>query len=340
MGGCYSYDYRSREPKKTQAKLEKISAKGVVTKLINAFWKTGERENLIKAQVAFASSNKSGFFLRLADSQGIKNAADIPKEFPETEYEVKFDVEPVEGNDSEPGIADYLNAFDFPAVATARFLKDPVNITATGVNNFYGNNGEERLVVIEKGGNLYLKEKGPAAPLETNVEFQEVVIKRTETRYPASFSEVQEKIKEVTEEGAEYKGKIRKEKGDAFLLDTSDGRLYSMSFTRAHLIKPGEKNESGIQRQLELEYAGYIPKFPGFKLNSEEQIVEGMVDLAKYTGVMYSNAPVKNGWRANLKLTGERKYDFITGNKASLERTLQPVLLLPESMPVYIGEEQ
>ena len=53
--------------------------------------------------------------------------------------------------------------------------------------------------------------------------------------------------------------------------------------------------------------------FNGFKINSEQQIVQGMVDLAKYIAVVYSSLPIRDGWRANVRPTSERKYDFITG---------------------------
>jgi len=89
-----------------------------------------------------------------------------------------------------------------------------------------------------------------------------------------------------------------------------------MSFTRAHLTRTGEIGESGIQRQLELEYAGYIPGFTGFEKNSEAQIVRNMVDLAKYTATMYGEAPVADGWRMSIGLTSERKYDFVNGKNA------------------------
>ncbi len=112
-------------------------------------------------------------------------------------------------------------------------------------------------------------------------------------------------------------------------MDLNDGRVYSMSFTRAHLTKPAERAESGIQRQLEMEYAGFMPSFPGFERNSEKQIVEGMVDLAKYTYALYNNAPVKSGWRMNLAITGERKYDFILGKHGALPEHRE-VLALPE----------
>lgn len=287
-----------------------------LTASFTRFKRNGNIEELVNSYKAFLSENNAGFIAELARVAGISKVEDIPKEFPDIEYEVKFDIQAT-GKRKEPEVVAYLNAFDFPASRTARFLKDPANNVSVGVNNFYGNGLDERLVVIEKGGGIYLKEKGPVVPVDVPVRFREIVIKRSEKRWQASFEEATKRVEDICrEEGVSYKGKIRKEKGDVFLLDASDGRIYSFTITRAHLVKPGEKQETKTQRQLEIEYAGYVPGFPGFQQGSETHLVRGMVDLARYTYALYSNAPVANGWRMNLELTGERKYDFIAGREA------------------------
>jgi hypothetical protein len=306
MGGCYSYNYSER--RETKREDWKSS--------LRSFVKNKSRSDLIKAYKAyFSSEDKPGFFIEVANMLGISSVENIPKEFPEIEYEVKFDVTPF-GKGNEPSVKEYLDAFDFPAGGNARFLKDPVNSVSIGTNNFYGGSLDERLVVIEKGGNIYLKEKGEVMGMSTGVSLEQIVIKRTEKRYQVPASEAIKKVTETCKEsGVEYRGKIRKEKGDAFILDSFDGRIYSMSFTRAHLMKPDEKEESGIQRQLELEYAGYLPFSENIDIGSEKQIVSGMVDLAKYTAVIFSEAPINSDWKMHLKITCERKYDFITGRK-------------------------
>jgi hypothetical protein len=151
-------------------------------------------------------------------------------------------------------------------------------------------------------------------PVNVGVQYEGIIVKRTELRYPSTMEEILNKVSAIKQENSDvmYRGKIRKEKGDAFLLDSADGRIYSMTVTRAHLIKPNEVIESAIQRQLEVEYAGFIPGFKGRDNNSEKQIVEGMVAIAKYIGVMYHGAPIVNGWNMDLAITNQRKYDFIT----------------------------
>ncbi len=311
MGGCYSGSYgysRCSLPSVPEWK----------TTLQDAI-KTRNREKLTDAYKSFFQNSGSlGFIAEMAKLVGISRVEQIPKEFPDIEYEVKFNIG-FEGR-SEPSIEDYLNAFDFPVARHARFLKDPIHSVATGINRFYGTSTDERLVVITKGGETFLKEKSERLPLDTGVPYQNIVIKRKEKRYGAELDEVINKINDVScGPDVSYRGRIRKEKGDDFVLDTNDGRIFSFTITRAHLILPGQDVETAVQRQLEIEYAGFLPGFSGFKENSEVQIIEGMVDLAKYTHGLYQNAPIGDRSRMRLSPTLERKYDFIVGIKSELE---------------------
>lgn len=314
MGGSYcdysrsSSSYSAPAPKKVRK-----APNPQWQQCLKSFVKTHKLEDLLTADKAFFRSRRKGFIPKLAEVCGIDTIEDIPKEFPTIEYEVKMNIVPI-GSGKEPGIIQYLDAFDFPVGGSTRFIKDPVHNCAEGTNHFIGDSLDERLVVIEKGGKTFLKEKGLVVQTNTGIPYENIVVKRTEERHPSEMEEVISKVKQITsEKGVEYRGKIRKEKGDDFILDTNDGRLYSFTITRAHLTKAGETQESGIQRQLEIEYAGYIPGFKSFEKNSEKQIVQGMVDMAKYTYGMYNNAPLGDGWRMDLQITGQRKYDFVLG---------------------------
>jgi hypothetical protein len=326
MGGCYS-DYSSRSVSSSYSAPKKVRkpANPKWQQLLKSFAKNHELSDLLSANRAFFRNRKKGFIAKLSEFSGLRSVSDIPKEFPEMEYEVKINVEP-SGMGKEPEVVQYLDAFDFPVGSSSRFIKDPINNFAVGINHFIGDSLDERLVVIEKAGGTYLKEKGLVVPLDLGIQYEDIIVKRTEERHQADMSEVLGKVKRITsEKGVEYRGKIRKEKGDAFLLDTSDGRIYSFTITRAHLTKAGDSIESGTQRQLEIEYAGYIPGFRGFEKDSEKQLVQGMVDLAKYTFAMYNNAPISDGWRMNLQVTEQRKYDFVLG-KDSREISPKKVL--------------
>lgn len=313
MGGCYNYS----PPEPGWKKRSK------------SFFQSGKIEDIVSAYRDFFETEESGFIQQLLDAKKLKEA---PKEFPDMEYEIKFNIGVVEGKGKEPDMKDYLNAFDFPPSNTARFLKDPCNIITEGTNHFFGEGIEERLVVIEKMGKFYLKEKGQPVQLDVSIPHQEIVIKRTEKRWETSIEEIMEKVGDIKKNNSAYKGKIRKEKGDIFILDTADGRIYSFTINRSHLGKE-------IQRQLEVEYAGYVPGFTAFEKNSEAQIVSGMVDLAKYIAVLYHNAPIANGWKMQLGITNERKYDFVakTGGKKCSPLYLDRTAL--EKLPSSAGLE-
>ena len=332
MGGCYvDYDRSSSR--------NSYNADKQWEKELKEFAKTYSQNKLVEAYKGFFREQNKGFFAKVASACSIKNIEDIPKEFPEIEYEVKFDIQP-NGKGKEPGLVEYLDAFEFPVSSGSRFLKDPVNNIAEGINHFIGDSMDERIVIIEKMGKQYLKEKGLVTMTNTGVPYENIVIKRTENRYPSSMEEILKKTELLKQENPDvlYRGKIRKEKGDAFLLDASDGRIYSMTVTRAHLIKPNETKESAIQRQLEVEYAGFIPGFKGMEKSSEKQIIEGMVAIAKYVGILYHGAPITDGWKMNLAITNQRKYDFIMQRDIKM-KTLSEVVFNPDS-PVMMLERE
>ncbi len=321
MGGSYSSSSTYAKPS-VQVNIQQC------TKLIKSFF-AGEIHSLAGAyNLFFAQDNysgtikKKGFIKQLADIQGCKN---IPKEFSEIEYEAKIAVDVLyyEKKRDElmknpsATIEQYLDAFEFPCTETQhRFLKDPINVVSEGKNHFYGKEDEEMLVVIEKGEKTFLKEKSQPLSLSTNVPLQYLVMKRTEKRYPATINQILEKIAETARSGGMYQGVIRKEKGDAFILDTNDGRIYSFTITRSHLEKKDEIiEEKKVQTQLEMEYAGYIPGFSAFQEDSESQIIAGMVDLTKYVLVLHNNTPLISEGRMKLSSTQERKYDFVCGRK-------------------------
>jgi len=48
-----------------------------------------------------------------------------------------------------------------------------------------------------------------------------------------------------------------------------------------------------------------------FEKDSEQQIVQGMVDLAKFTGIMYNSVPLKTGGRMEIQTTAQRKIIYL-----------------------------
>ncbi len=295
---------------------------------------------LFFAQDAYSgTAKKKGFIKQLAE---IQNCKEIPKEFPEIEYEAKIAVDVISdekrtdelmtdqsatnqsATNQSATIEQYLDAFEFPCTETVhRFLKDPINVISEGKNHFYGKEDEEMLVVIEKGEKTFLKEKSQPLELSTHIPLQNLVMKRTEKRYSAGVNQILEKIAETARAGGMYKGVIRKEKGDAFILDTNDGRIYSFTITRSHLEKKEGTEKTRVQTQLEIEYAGYIPGFSAFQEGSEKQIISGMVDLTKYVLVLHNNSPLIPSLRMRLSSTQERKYDFVSGREITFDKMIK-----------------
>jgi hypothetical protein len=191
MGGYYESErttYRPAWETNTEESLRK-------------FFRTGDVVHLTEAYKTYSATQDMGFIKTVLKH---RNRTEALKEFPEIEYEVKFDITPIEGKNKEPSINSYLNAFEFPPTKHARFLKDAVNTVSDGKNHFFGEGVEERLVVIEKGGKTYLKEKSQPLPLITGVQYESMVVKRTEHRYEANMSEVLAKVAKESGSGAAY----------------------------------------------------------------------------------------------------------------------------------------
>ncbi len=324
MGGCYdtSASY-ARSYSRSSEEVERENKSARMRRALGKWQEGKELSDLVSAFKLHDEMNGNGFVGYLLKRQG---AAEAPKEFPDIEYEVKLNIVPTAcpKGCEEPKILAYLDAFDFPPTQNARFLKDALHTNATGNNHFFGSGLDERLVVIEKGGKLYLKEKNQPMPLRTGVPYEQLVVKRTEKRWETNMQEILAKTREVAAEGNEYKGYVTKEKADDFVLDARDGRIYSFTITRAHLAGTDK-----VQRQLEIEYAGFVPGFEPHERENERQIVSGMVDLAKYVVMLHQDATVGKCWKMRVEPTSERKYDFVSGNKGVKALTAAEIDALP-----------
>ncbi|MBI4434514.1 hypothetical protein HY635_01735 [Candidatus Uhrbacteria bacterium] len=95
-------------------------------------------------------------------------------------------------------------------------------------------------------------------------------------------------------------GEMIKTRVKDFVLDTRDGRVYAVAVTFC-------ASRGRTQKQLEVEYAGYIAGVPGRTANSEREIVARTVELSKY---------IQNCLPAMLTLSTERKYTFVTRGRA------------------------
>lgn len=80
-----------------------------------------------------------------------------------------------------------------------------------------------------------------------------------------------------------------------FIFDPRDGRIYAVAVT---FCKSGGR----VQKQLEVEYAGYIPGFRDRKKNNEKQIISRTLELSR---CIYHCVPQM------LMPSIERKYEFV-----------------------------
>ena len=82
-----------------------------------------------------------------------------------------------------------------------------------------------------------------------------------------------------------------------FILDLKDGRIYSVCISFC-------KCRNNIQRQLEIEYSGYLDGFKRIN-NNEKQIINQTLQLSKF---IYDKTSL------SLEPTIERKFDFVNLN--------------------------
>ena len=92
-----------------------------------------------------------------------------------------------------------------------------------------------------------------------------------------------------------YVGEMTKDRVKDFIFDANDGRIYSIAVTFC-------RSKNRIQKQLEIEYAGYLPGFKNSNKNIEKQVVAGVQELSQY---------IHNNFFSILKPSVERKFEFV-----------------------------
>jgi hypothetical protein len=90
-------------------------------------------------------------------------------------------------------------------------------------------------------------------------------------------------------------GEMVKNRVKDFVLDATDGRIYAVAITFC-------KSKNKIQKQLEIEYAGYLPGFEDKKRGTEKQVIAGVQNLSKH---IHSYFPKM------LRSSVERKFEFV-----------------------------
>ena len=314
MGGCYGSSYGHSSPCSTpRPAAEPMDAQSLFKRRFKQYLKSGDRADLQKALQALNGEHK-GVINLMHQAAGIDAAV---KDFSDFEIEAKFEIDLQRRNGKkakEPAIEEIMDTFDMQFSPGALWIKDPVNAVATGQNRFFGTeDGEERVVIITKGGGVYLKEKGSVEPYSFGIPAEEYILRRRETRVATTLDACVAALLRHNKDGKlRDMGIIEKVKGDFFLINAQSGTEIGCSVTDSYKLPEREKR----QLQLELEYAGQIPGFPAPTKQSERAIVEEMSRL--YRGLLVTfgvePVPINADWQLQLTPTVERKYDFVSGN--------------------------
>jgi hypothetical protein len=90
-------------------------------------------------------------------------------------------------------------------------------------------------------------------------------------------------------------GEMVKNRVKDFVFDPRDGKIYAVAITFC-------ESKNKVQKQLEIEYAGYLPGVKNKRLDIEKQVVAGVQELSQY---IYKHFPKM------LKPSIERKFEFV-----------------------------
>ena len=118
-------------------------------------------------------------------------------------------------------------------------------------------------------------------------------------RHDYHLIDLDKKLNELKKDRRTKKiGKMVKVRVKDFVLDAFDGRIYAVAVT---FCGSGSK----VQKQLEVEYSGYISSFPKFRMGGEKEVVTGVVALSKF---------IYKGSSDILRPSVERKFEFVKNN--------------------------
>ena len=272
-----------------------------VDSLIKKFFDTHEVKKLIEAFNQYSADNPEGF-IREVYNAGNKT---IKKEFPDWEYECKFDIA------AKASLPEIMEAMEFPPTNTARFIKDAGNLLSKVTNHFYGTDEEERFVIIEKAGKFYLKEKGAREFLNHGIKNENLILKRRESKIEINPIEIANTIIEKYADGkTRNQGKLEKERIDAHLLNTFTGRIYSLT------VDGLVREDNASLKQLEVEYDGIIPGFSA-SMDDERAIISDLTAIAKHIIYFYQSIKLPNGESLRLVPSQQTKYDFVRKRPAA-----------------------
>ncbi len=231
----------------------------------------------------------------------------LPNEFKGIEYETKYDLQVIErGQEPEP--EEYLMKIIKKINIKSGFIKEDSILKRDSENFYYGKDDEDILTVMKKRDYNRLKYK---ESLTAEVEKVKHMLKRKETvNRGCSNEDVFKEIQRVTLEGAEFKGRIQRNRARTDFISIKTGRFYTVVLDICDVFR--EEKEPTKKRQIEVEYIGYLSdSYKGFMIESEKQIALDLVNLSKVIQKKATGLKVNKYKIKSLKPTSERKYDFL-----------------------------
>ncbi|CAG7659188.1 hypothetical protein PAECIP111802_07458 [Paenibacillus allorhizosphaerae] len=205
----------------------------------------------------------------------------ILKERAENEYEIKFKI-------LEEGlrIQEYLYRFEDSFTRSSRYLVDRVQ-ECTNMTSYFFTDKEKEYSIFKYKNETMLKIKKHRI-----IEGDQFPIFVNEELFHTKSSEI---ISQIMQPAIIYKGRMVKHRIKDFIVDTIDGRVYSLAVT---ICEASGK----LQYQLEVEYSGYIKGYGPFIENHENQIIESLEGLASF---VYSNL------KKVITPDTQRKFEFV-----------------------------
>ncbi len=235
----------------------------------------GERQELLLAAYQEAEKEGASLVSALLEAQGHK---ELENGLAEIEIELKLTVPRVGDLEST------LTGFRLNPKKQDRFLQGEYAQKNKGANHYFGTSHEERFIVIENKGGWHIKLKGQAQPYSFGIPGEKFVLRRTESikqliesGYKGDLlSFVKLIVQECAPTEVRYLGRMEKDKATQFVIERTTGRVYSITLG----VCTADKHEP--LRQLEIEYAGHVPDFPGQKqAESEQKIIEDILFMTK-----------------------------------------------------------
>jgi len=209
------------------------------------------------------------------------------REFEGVEYETKFRIMA-----TYPALDGYLSALEKGLDGKVRYVVDRVRRVSHLQSYFFTDTTQESSLFRWNGGPMLKIKKhdvlrGLAFPVFRSKEQFQID--------PATI------VRILSDDCLAYVGTMRKDRIKDFVLDSDDGRIYSIAVT---ICETG----GHYQRQFEVEYSGYLGESLAARIGDEAEVLTRLINLSHH---VYDRS------RDLLVPDEERKFDFVMQHDTS-----------------------